>query len=73
MHVPASLLGCKAISREMTFSSVELMDKFRLEQRIFLHGQVRARPAAAAAAAAAAATRHARGLFSPLPTFAPLS
>ena len=64
VHVPASLLGCKAISREMTFSSVrspasppspqpppspkrathvesqvELIDKFRLEQRIFLHGQ----------------------------------
>jgi retinal rod rhodopsin-sensitive cGMP 3',5'-cyclic phosphodiesterase subunit delta len=40
VHVPASILGCRAISREITFSSVELIDKFRLEQRIFLHGQV---------------------------------
>ena len=31
-HVPKSLLKCKAISREITFSSVELMDKLRLEQ-----------------------------------------
>ena len=46
VHVPASILSCKAVSRELTFSSVELIDKFRLEQRVFLHGQVRliARP-----------------------------
>jgi retinal rod rhodopsin-sensitive cGMP 3',5'-cyclic phosphodiesterase subunit delta len=42
VHVPASILSCKAVSRELTFSSVELIDKFRLEQRVFLHGQVRA-------------------------------
>ena len=41
VHVPASILACKAVSRELTFSSVELIDKFRLEQRVFLHGQVR--------------------------------
>ena len=38
-RLQASILGCRAISREITFSSVELIDKFRLEQRIFLHGQ----------------------------------
>lgn len=31
-HLPKSLLKCKAISKEITFSSVELMDKLRLVQ-----------------------------------------
>ena len=37
-HVPADILQCAAVSREITFSSKELIDDFRLEQRVFFQG-----------------------------------
>lgn len=35
--IPAEILRCKAISRELNFSSQEMMQNFHLEQRVFLH------------------------------------
>jgi len=37
--VPKKILKCKAVSREINFSSVELMEKFRLEQRVLFKGK----------------------------------
>lgn len=37
-HIPASILRCKAVGREINFSSEEEMKKFRLEQRVFFQG-----------------------------------
>ena len=37
--VPKAILHCKAVSREINFTSIEQMESFRLEQRILLHGQ----------------------------------
>jgi hypothetical protein len=37
-RLPKRILDCRAVSREFTFSSKELMEDFRLEQRIFLQG-----------------------------------
>jgi retinal rod rhodopsin-sensitive cGMP 3',5'-cyclic phosphodiesterase subunit delta len=37
-RVPASILNCRAVAREVNFSSDELMENFRLEQRIFFKG-----------------------------------
>ena len=37
-HVPASILSCRAVSREMNFSSLEEIRHFRLEQRVFFQG-----------------------------------
>ena len=37
-HVPASILSCRAVSREMNFSSLEEIPHFRLEQRVFFQG-----------------------------------
>ncbi|XP_055335351.1 retinal rod rhodopsin-sensitive cGMP 3',5'-cyclic phosphodiesterase subunit delta-like isoform X2 [Paramacrobiotus metropolitanus] len=34
-RVPKEILKCRAVSREVNFSSAEQMDNFRLEQRIF--------------------------------------
>eukprot|EP00698_Gefionella_okellyi_P004651 TRINITY_DN14257_c0_g1_i1.p1 TRINITY_DN14257_c0_g1~~TRINITY_DN14257_c0_g1_i1.p1 ORF type:complete len:163 (+),score=21.97 TRINITY_DN14257_c0_g1_i1:48-536(+) len=39
-QVPASILKCRSVSREMNFSSKELMNNFRLEQRIFFKGLI---------------------------------
>lgn len=36
-RVPESILACKAVSRELNFSSSHQMESFRLEQRILLH------------------------------------
>ena len=36
--MPKKILDCRAVSREFSFSSKELMENFRLEQRIFLQG-----------------------------------
>ena len=36
--IPSEILGCKAVSREINFSSVEKMEGFKLEQRIFYQG-----------------------------------
>lgn len=37
-RIPASILQCSAVSREIDFSSAEEITHFRLEQRVFLHG-----------------------------------
>jgi retinal rod rhodopsin-sensitive cGMP 3',5'-cyclic phosphodiesterase subunit delta len=36
--VPADILKCRAVSREISFTSVEEMTNFRLEQRVFFQG-----------------------------------
>lgn len=33
-RVPKKILQCRAVSREINFSSVQPMDKFRLEQKV---------------------------------------
>ncbi|GAB1608029.1 retinal rod rhodopsin-sensitive cGMP 3',5'-cyclic phosphodiesterase subunit delta-like [Argonauta hians] len=38
-RVPKKILKCRAVSREINFSSVEPMDKFRLEQKIMFKGK----------------------------------
>eukprot|EP00735_Rhodelphis_limneticus_P004724 TRINITY_DN16351_c0_g1::TRINITY_DN16351_c0_g1_i1::g.29466::m.29466 TRINITY_DN16351_c0_g1::TRINITY_DN16351_c0_g1_i1::g.29466 ORF type:complete len:149 (-),score=20.30,sp/O43924/PDE6D_HUMAN/58.78/3e-53,GMP_PDE_delta/PF05351.6/1.6e-32 TRINITY_DN16351_c0_g1_i1:307-753(-) len=38
-RIPASILKCKEVSREIIFSSQELMEKFHLVQKIMFHGQ----------------------------------
>ena len=38
-RVPRSILSCRAISREVNFSSEQKMEHFRLEQRVLLHDQ----------------------------------
>ena len=35
-YIPKDILKCRAVSREINFSSVELMDNFRLVQRVRL-------------------------------------
>lgn len=37
-HLPAAILKCAAVSREINFSSSEEITQFRLEQRVFLDG-----------------------------------
>lgn len=37
--VPKKILKCKAVSREINFSSAEHMEKFRLEQRVIFKGK----------------------------------
>jgi hypothetical protein len=39
-HVPREILGCKEVSREVNFSSVEKMDKFKLLQKVHFQGHV---------------------------------
>ena len=34
-RVPRKILKCRAVSREISFSSVHAMEKFRLEQRVY--------------------------------------
>ncbi|XP_059143326.1 retinal rod rhodopsin-sensitive cGMP 3',5'-cyclic phosphodiesterase subunit delta-like [Physella acuta] len=38
-RVPKKILKCRAVSREINFSSKEPMDKFRLEQRVLFKGK----------------------------------
>ncbi|XP_017802562.1 retinal rod rhodopsin-sensitive cGMP 3',5'-cyclic phosphodiesterase subunit delta isoform X1 [Papio anubis] len=38
-RVPKKILKCKAVSRELNFSSTEQMEKFRLEQKVYFKGQ----------------------------------
>jgi len=38
-HVPSSILKCRAVAREVNFTSVESLTKFRLEQRVIFQGQ----------------------------------
>ena len=35
-RVPKKILKCRAVSREINFSSIEPMEKFRLEQKVGL-------------------------------------
>ncbi|THD25821.1 cGMP phosphodiesterase delta subunit [Fasciola hepatica] len=37
--VPKKILKCKAVSREINFSSSEALEKFRLEQKVFFKEQ----------------------------------
>ncbi|KAA0188406.1 cGMP phosphodiesterase delta subunit [Fasciolopsis buskii] len=37
--VPKKILKCKAVSREINFSSAEALTKFRLEQKVFFKDQ----------------------------------
>ena len=36
-HIPSTILKCRAVSREVNFSSKHKFENFRLEQRILLH------------------------------------
>ena len=38
IHIPKAILQCRAVSREFQFSSVEMLQGLRLEQRIFFRG-----------------------------------
>jgi len=38
-RVPKRILKCKAVSREINFSSMEHMEKFRLEQKVLFKGK----------------------------------
>ncbi|KAJ8874751.1 hypothetical protein PR048_025617 [Dryococelus australis] len=38
-RVPKTILQCRAVSREINFSSVEPMEKFRLEQKVLFKGR----------------------------------
>lgn len=38
-RVPKKILKCRAVSREINFSSKEPMEKFRLEQRVMFKGK----------------------------------
>ena len=38
IHIPSRILRCRAVSREFQFSSVEMLQGLRLEQRIFFRG-----------------------------------
>jgi len=38
-RVPKKILKCRAVSRELNFSSIEPMEKFRLEQRVLFKGR----------------------------------
>jgi hypothetical protein len=37
-RIPAVILKCSAVSREINFSSAEEITQFRLEQRVYLEG-----------------------------------
>ncbi|EJW75271.1 hypothetical protein WUBG_13821 [Wuchereria bancrofti] len=39
-RVPKSILKCRAVSREINFTSAEKINKFRLEQRVYLKGDI---------------------------------
>lgn len=38
-RIPKTILSCRAVSREIVFSSIEALSVFRLEQRVFFGGQ----------------------------------
>lgn len=37
-RLPQKILSCRAVSRELNFTSAEEIKAFRLEQRVFLNG-----------------------------------
>jgi len=38
-RVPKKILKCRAVSREINFSSIEPMEKFRIEQKVLFKGR----------------------------------
>ncbi|XP_026313799.1 retinal rod rhodopsin-sensitive cGMP 3',5'-cyclic phosphodiesterase subunit delta [Hyposmocoma kahamanoa] len=38
-RVPKRILKCRVVSREMNFSSIESMERFRLEQKVLFKGR----------------------------------
>ncbi|KAL7299927.1 hypothetical protein TKK_0007247 [Trichogramma kaykai] len=40
VHVPKEILKCQTVTREMSFTSVEQMEQFRIEQRVLFKGRV---------------------------------
>ena len=38
-HIPAKILQCRAVTREIAFHSTEPINDFKLQQRIYLNGQ----------------------------------
>lgn len=38
-RVPKKILKCRAVAREINFSSKEQMERFRLEQRVMFKGK----------------------------------
>ncbi|KAJ8679582.1 hypothetical protein QAD02_015369 [Eretmocerus hayati] len=38
-HVPKRILKCRAVSREINFSTAEPMERFRLEQKVLFKGR----------------------------------
>ncbi|XP_016842052.1 retinal rod rhodopsin-sensitive cGMP 3',5'-cyclic phosphodiesterase subunit delta isoform X4 [Nasonia vitripennis] len=38
-HVPKKILRCRAVSREINFSTAEPMERFRLEQKVLFKGR----------------------------------
>ncbi len=38
-YIPKEILLCKAVAREINFTSMEQLDKFRIEQRVYFHGK----------------------------------
>ncbi|CAN0141500.1 unnamed protein product [Heterosigma akashiwo] len=36
-HIPRRILQCRKVARELNFSSVESMQNFNLEQRVFFN------------------------------------
>ena len=38
-RVPHSILNCRAVAREINFSSIEIINNFRLKQKVLLHGR----------------------------------
>lgn len=39
-RVPKKILKCRAVSREVNFSSIEQMEQFKLEQKVLFKGKV---------------------------------
>jgi retinal rod rhodopsin-sensitive cGMP 3',5'-cyclic phosphodiesterase subunit delta len=39
-HLPAKVLQCESVSREINFSSAKAINSLRLEQHVVLHGQI---------------------------------
>ncbi|PRP81073.1 hypothetical protein PROFUN_11187 [Planoprotostelium fungivorum] len=39
-HIPKEILSCKSVSREITFSSIELIERFHIKQHVVLEGAI---------------------------------
>lgn len=40
IHIPGSILNCKVVSREIEFSSRELIQNLRIDQHVYFHGKI---------------------------------